>query len=98
MLSLPIATLRFHQGDTMRLSGGNRHGGAQSMHMGGTALVLAVEDRLAGTHALAARRLQAAPEPANLAAGRPPGAFRQHDQSVRPLQFSERLPHRRGRG
>ena len=38
MLGLPIDAFRFQQGDTDFLPGGNGHGGARSMHMGGTAL------------------------------------------------------------
>ena len=42
MLGLPVDAFRFQQGDTDLLPGGHGHGGARSMHMGGTALVMAV--------------------------------------------------------
>src|SRR5260221_8598660 len=45
-LGLPISVFRFHQGDTRLLPIGNGHGGPRSMHLGGTALVLAVVIRL----------------------------------------------------
>src|SRR5206468_11295152 len=43
LLRLPISAFRFHQGDTGLLPDGHGHGGARSMHMGATALVLAIE-------------------------------------------------------
>jgi carbon-monoxide dehydrogenase large subunit len=38
LLGLPIASFRFVQADTGQVKSGNGHGGARSMHMGGTAL------------------------------------------------------------
>ena len=59
LLGLPITAFRFHQGDTDLLPGGHGHGGARSMHMGGTALVLAVEKLIENGRAIAAHLLQA---------------------------------------
>ena len=39
LLGLPIAAFRYVQADTAQVATGNGHGGARSMHMGGTALV-----------------------------------------------------------
>ncbi len=59
MLGLPVTAFRFQQGDTRLLPGGNGHGGARSMHLGGTALVLAVEGLLDKARRIAAHLLQA---------------------------------------
>jgi aerobic carbon-monoxide dehydrogenase large subunit len=59
LLGLPIDAFRFHQGDTDLLPGGNGHGGARSMHMGGTALVMAVERLIEKGRLIAAHLLQA---------------------------------------
>src|SRR5206468_641270 len=40
---LPLARFRFRQGDTDDLDAGGGHGGARSMHQGGTALLMAAE-------------------------------------------------------
>jgi carbon-monoxide dehydrogenase large subunit len=59
LLGLPIDAFRFHQGDTEFLPGGNGHGGARSMHMGGTALVMAIERLIEKGRLIAAHLLQA---------------------------------------
>jgi carbon-monoxide dehydrogenase large subunit len=59
LLGLPITHFRFHQGDTDLLPGGHGHGGARSMHLGGTALVLAVEKLIEKGRLIAAHLLQA---------------------------------------
>jgi carbon-monoxide dehydrogenase large subunit len=59
LLGLPIDAFRFHQGDTELLPGGHGHGGARSMHMGGTALVLAIEKLIEKGRLIAAHLLQA---------------------------------------
>jgi carbon-monoxide dehydrogenase large subunit len=59
LLGLPISAFRFRQGDTDLLPGGNGHGGARSMHMGGAALVMAVEKLIAKGRLIAAHLLQA---------------------------------------
>ena len=61
LLGLPIDAFRFVQADTDEVKSGNGHGGARSMHMGGTALHLATEMVLAKGRTLAAHLLQADP-------------------------------------
>ncbi|WP_205042098.1 xanthine dehydrogenase family protein molybdopterin-binding subunit [Rhodoligotrophos defluvii] len=61
-LGLPLDTFHFVQGDTRRVPRGGGHGGARSLHMGGTALLLAAEDMLRKARPIAARLLQAVPE------------------------------------
>ena len=75
MLGLPLATFRFVQADTSAVKSGNGHGGARSMHMGGTALYLAAQMALSKARAIAAHLLQAdaARDPANLPDGMTPG-------------------------
>ena len=70
LLGLPIAAFRFHQGDTDLLPGGNGHGGARSMHMGGTALVLAVEKLIEKGRLIAAHLLQAPVDQVSFVDGR----------------------------
>lgn len=62
MLGLPLDRFRFRQGDTALLPGGGGHGGARSLQLGGTALVLAVEAMVAKGCRIAAHLLQARPE------------------------------------
>ena len=57
-LGLPLACFRFRQGDTDDLDSGGGHGGARSMHQGGTALLLAAEGLIENARRLAARLLQ----------------------------------------
>ena len=59
LLGLPIDAFRFRQGDTDLLPGGNGHGGARSMHLGGTALVMAIEKLIEKGRRVAAHLLQA---------------------------------------
>jgi carbon-monoxide dehydrogenase large subunit len=59
LLGLPIEVFRFDQGDTNLLPGGHGHGGARSMHMGGTALVMAIEKLIEKGRLIAAHLLQA---------------------------------------
>jgi carbon-monoxide dehydrogenase large subunit len=59
-MGLPIATFRLVQGDSAALPTGGGHGGARSMHMQGTAFVLAIDAALDKGKAVAARLLQAA--------------------------------------
>jgi carbon-monoxide dehydrogenase large subunit len=67
---LPIESFRLVQADTALVARGNGHGGARSLHMGGTALVLALDKALDRAHRLAAHLLQAAPGDLAFAAGR----------------------------
>jgi carbon-monoxide dehydrogenase large subunit len=57
-LGLPLERFRFRQGDTDDLDSGGGHGGARSMHQGGTALLLAAEGLIENARRLAARLLQ----------------------------------------
>jgi aerobic carbon-monoxide dehydrogenase large subunit len=59
LLGLRVDLFRFVQADTRTVKSGNGHGGARSMHMGGTALHLAAGMVLAKGRALAAHLLQA---------------------------------------
>lgn len=58
-LGLPIETFRYVQADTRVVKSGAGHGGARSMHMGGAALVKAMDAALAKARRLAAHLLQA---------------------------------------
>lgn len=58
LLGQPIETFRYVQADTAKVRAGNGHGGARSMHMGGSALCKAVDAMLAKGSAVAARLLQ----------------------------------------
>ena len=69
LLGMPISAFRFHQGDTDLLPGGHGHGGARSMHMGGTALVLAVEKLIEKGRVIAAHLLQAPLDQVSFAGG-----------------------------
>jgi len=59
LLGLPIAAFRFVQADTGEVKSGNGHGGARSMHMGGTALHQAAQMVLSKGRTIAAHLLQA---------------------------------------
>jgi aerobic carbon-monoxide dehydrogenase large subunit len=69
-LGLPIEAFSFVQADTRTVKSGRGHGGARSMHMGGTALYLAAQTVLAKARALAAHLLQAGASEVNFIAGR----------------------------
>ena len=58
-LGLPIEAFDYIQADTRTVRDGNGHGGARSLHMGGTALVGAIDAVLARGRQAAARMLQA---------------------------------------
>jgi carbon-monoxide dehydrogenase large subunit len=68
-LGLPLERFRFRQGDTDDLDSGGGHGGARSMHQGGTALLLAAEGLTENARQLAARLLQASVDAINYEAG-----------------------------
>jgi carbon-monoxide dehydrogenase large subunit len=59
LLGLPLERFRYVQADTMSVRRGAGHGGARSMHMGGTALVQAIEAAIEKGRKVAARLLQA---------------------------------------
>src|SRR5215472_11087552 len=52
LLGLPLGAFRFVQADTRAVKSGNGHGGARSMHMGGSALYLAAQMVLSKARAL----------------------------------------------
>ncbi|MGH7121730.1 MAG: xanthine dehydrogenase family protein molybdopterin-binding subunit [Acetobacteraceae bacterium] len=62
LLGLSIERFRLVQADTERVPEGHGHGGARSMHMGGTALVLAIRQTIEKGRRVAAHLMQAAPE------------------------------------
>ncbi|WKA25893.1 xanthine dehydrogenase family protein molybdopterin-binding subunit [Bradyrhizobium roseum] len=66
---LPAERFRFRQGDTDDLDSGGGHGGARSMHQGGTALLMAAEGVIENARRLAARLLQASVEAVRYEAG-----------------------------
>jgi carbon-monoxide dehydrogenase large subunit len=70
LLGLPIAAFRFVQADTGQVKSGNGHGGARSMHMGGTALCQAAQMVLSKGRAIAAHLLQADAGEVSFSAGR----------------------------
>ncbi len=59
-LGLPVERFRLVQADTRHVARGHGHGGARSLHMGGEALVRAIDAVLAKGRALAAQLLQCA--------------------------------------
>ncbi len=75
MLGLPMTSFRFQQGDTQLLPGGGGHGGARSMHLGGTALVIAVEALIDKGRRIAAHLLQESADRVEFTGG----AFRLRD-------------------
>ena len=58
-LGVPIEAFRYVQADTGQVKSGAGHGGARSMHMGGAAVVKAIDATLAKARTLAAHLLQA---------------------------------------
>ena len=58
-LGVPMAAIRYVQADTQAVRSGAGHGGARSMHMGGAAVVKAIDAALAKARTLAAHLLQA---------------------------------------
>ena len=69
-LGLPIEAFRYVQADTRAVKSGAGHGGARSMHMGGTALVKAIDAALAKARLVGAHLLQASADQLDFAAGR----------------------------
>ena len=69
-LGLPIDCFVYRQADTAIIRDGNGHGGARSMHMGGAALVRAIDGVIAKGRIIAARLLQAPAEAIQFSHGR----------------------------
>lgn len=69
-LGLPIDAFRYVQADTRQVKSGAGHGGARSMHMGGAALVKAMDAALAKARRLAAHLLQASGDDLDYLKGR----------------------------
>jgi aerobic carbon-monoxide dehydrogenase large subunit len=70
LLGLPVETFRLVQADTRTVARGRGHGGARSLHMGGEALVRAIDAVLAKGRALAAQLMQCAEQQIGFADGR----------------------------
>jgi aerobic carbon-monoxide dehydrogenase large subunit len=68
-LGLPPGIFQFRQGDTAELDSGGGHGGARSMHQGGTAVLMAAEGLIDNARQLAARLLQTSVEAVRYEAG-----------------------------
>ncbi len=69
-LGVPIEAIRYVQADTSQVKSGAGHGGARSMHMGGGAVVKAIDAALAKARELAAHLLQASEDQLVFADGR----------------------------
>ncbi|BDG74446.1 carbon monoxide dehydrogenase [Roseomonas fluvialis] len=70
LLGLPIEVFRLVQADTRDVARGHGHGGARSLHMGGEAMVRAIDAMLGKARALAAQLLQAPEASLRFAEGR----------------------------
>ena len=70
LLGLPVEQFRLVQADTRHVARGHGHGGARSLHMGGEALVRAIDVVLAKGRALAAQLLQCPEAMLEFAGGR----------------------------
>jgi carbon-monoxide dehydrogenase large subunit len=68
-LGLPVELFAFMQGDTDGLDSGGGHGGARSMHQGGTAVLMAAEGLIENARKLAASLLQVRVEAVSYEAG-----------------------------
>ncbi|WP_158266807.1 xanthine dehydrogenase family protein molybdopterin-binding subunit [Alsobacter soli] len=86
-LGVPAETLRLVQGDTRVVPRGGGHGGARSLHMGGGAIVLAVEDLVAKAREHAARLTQAAPADVSFEGGA--CVIRSHGGPERRMELAE---------
>lgn len=69
-LGVPLDSIRYVQADTRQVKSGAGHGGARSMHMGGGAVVKAIDAALAKARTLAAHLLQASEAELAFADGR----------------------------
>jgi aerobic carbon-monoxide dehydrogenase large subunit len=78
LLGLDLARFHYVQADTAQVREGNGHGGARSMHMGGSALFKAAHEVIAKARPVAAKLLQAQVEAVIFENG----AFRAEERSV----------------
>jgi carbon-monoxide dehydrogenase large subunit len=69
-LGLPVETFNLVQADTTRVPRGGGHGGARSLHLGGTALVMAADDLIAKARPIAAQLLQVGADDLTFEGGR----------------------------
>ena len=83
-LGMPIEAFRYVQADTDSVRDGNGHGGARSLHMGGAALVAAIDTVIAKGRRRAAELLQAQESEVVFAAGR----FQAGERSVALLEVA----------
>ncbi len=83
-LGLPIECFLYRQADTEIIRDGNGHGGARSMHMGGAALVKAIDGVIAKGRIIAARLLQAPLAAIRFTGGR----FHAEDRSIGLLELA----------
>ena len=83
-LGLPLESFEFIQADTRQVRAGHGHGGARSLHMGGSALVDAIGLVMTKARPVAARLLQARPEEVTFDAG----VFSAGDRSVPVLEVA----------
>ncbi len=70
LLGLPVEAFRLVQADTRHVARGHGHGGARSLHMGGEALVRAMDAALAKARTWAAQLLQCPEATLDFAEGR----------------------------
>ena len=87
-LGLPVELFDFVQADTAEVRAGNGHGGARSLHMGGTALVGALDGVVETGRTEAAGLLQAAADEVRFEAG----AFVAGGRSVGLLEVARHAP------
>jgi carbon-monoxide dehydrogenase large subunit len=86
LLGLPVEAFTYMQADTRTVRRGHGHGGARSLHMGGHAMVQAIDAVLEKARPIAARLLQAAE--VNWTAG----IFHSGDRSVTLLEVARAEP------
>jgi carbon-monoxide dehydrogenase large subunit len=86
-LGLPIESFRYVQADTRQVKSGAGHGGARSMHMGGTAMVKAIDAVLTKARQVAAHLLQASTDELDFSRGR--FTVRDTDRSIELFAVAE---------
>jgi carbon-monoxide dehydrogenase large subunit len=86
LTGLPLESFRYEQADTDTVRAGAGHGGARSLHMGGSAMVKAIEGAIEKGRGVAARLLQASAGEMAFANGK--YAVRGTDRSVGLLEVA----------